>query len=478
MSAPEDRVTQALREIVEFGAAEPWELSPADARREARRRPVAVIAAHLGATTNPSRGRQPGAWSHRVMVIAVAALILAVFFVPLPHLSLFDRLSHGRIASPTSVPSTIPPSTIAPSTTVSSTTQPRTASGKIAVVAQLPKGFSFDGCDSPPVLAGTGREVVALLQTTGNCPPQPLTLARISLPSGRVVLGPKVAGVANLFAGPTGQVFMLNLSGGPIGHIELWRISDTLKPTPLLRLPFPEKTAVDGSYTDPALAVAVVPNEDRAWVADGQHIELVNLGDGDLIATRAAPRGIAGNVTGLALVSPGGPLYLTFCERRPGSPAYDPFLACGVVGEIDPVTWTVTAKRWYGGPVSYGRYGVVATPAGAWLSEGGGGNGAGMDFFSSAGLHRTRVTEALGSLFLLATGDVVWADLGGGGLISCFDVSASGSVTETTVVGQTSSLLGPGSPFGIESQRHSLLVASGVNLLATPVPRACASNGG
>ena len=33
MSAPEDRVTQALREIVEFGAAEPWEFSPADARR-------------------------------------------------------------------------------------------------------------------------------------------------------------------------------------------------------------------------------------------------------------------------------------------------------------------------------------------------------------------------------------------------------------------------------------------------------------
>ena len=102
-----------------------------------------------------------------------------------------------------------------------------------------------------------------------------------------------------------------------------------------------------------------------------------------------------------------------------------------------------------------------------------------MDFFSSAGLHPTQVAAAIGSLFLLATGDVVWADLGGGGLISCFAVSPSGSVHETTVVGQYSALLGgPGSPFGIESQTRSLLVSTFGNLAAVRIPHACASDAG
>ncbi len=35
-------------------------------------------------------------WTHRAEVIAVAAAIVVVFFVPLPHVSLFNRLSQGR----------------------------------------------------------------------------------------------------------------------------------------------------------------------------------------------------------------------------------------------------------------------------------------------------------------------------------------------------------------------------------------------
>ena len=38
------------------------------------------------------RRRPPGPWTHRLLVVAVAAAILVVFFVPLPHLSLFKRL--------------------------------------------------------------------------------------------------------------------------------------------------------------------------------------------------------------------------------------------------------------------------------------------------------------------------------------------------------------------------------------------------
>jgi hypothetical protein len=390
-------------------------------------------------------------------VIAIVASTLAVTLAACK-----STTAPGSITAPSGSSSTIAPLT----------TGPQTTADNVVRVAQLPDRFTFDQCDSPPVLAGSGHEVVALVDTSGNCPPAPppLVLARIELPSGRVVLGPRVAGLANLFMGPTGQVFLINFSGAPIGHLELWRISKEGKPTPLLRLPFREETGVVGSYGDPAIAVAVVPNEDRAWVADGQHLALVNLGDGHLIATRAAPSDIEGNVTGLAMASARGPLYATFA-RRANIP-----LANGTITEINPATWSVISQRWYGGPVSYGRYGVVATPAGAWLSAGGGGNGLWMDLFSSAGLHRTHVTIALGSLFLLATEDVVWADLGGGGFISCFHVSASGSVVGTTVVGQMSPLLGAGSPFG-ESSPQSLLVASGVNLLAIPIPHSCASTG-
>jgi hypothetical protein len=52
------------------------------------------------------RRRQPGPWTHRVMVVAVAAVILAVFFLPLPHVSLFKHLvTPAKPSTATSVPS-------------------------------------------------------------------------------------------------------------------------------------------------------------------------------------------------------------------------------------------------------------------------------------------------------------------------------------------------------------------------------------
>ncbi len=61
----------------------------------------------LGAT--PDRFHQRGRWTHRVVVVAVAAAILVVFFVPLPGNSLFNR-----IVTPTRSPTTTttsPPAT-------------------------------------------------------------------------------------------------------------------------------------------------------------------------------------------------------------------------------------------------------------------------------------------------------------------------------------------------------------------------------
>jgi hypothetical protein len=63
---------------------------------------AAVMAAVLRDLDSPKvarvstrRWRQPRIWSHRLLVVGVAALILAVFFVPLPRTSLFGRLDHS-----------------------------------------------------------------------------------------------------------------------------------------------------------------------------------------------------------------------------------------------------------------------------------------------------------------------------------------------------------------------------------------------
>jgi hypothetical protein len=68
-----------------------------------------LIEAERASDSLPSRRRQPGLWTHRVMVVAVAAVILAVFFVPLPHVSLFKRLvTPAKVSTSTSTPTLAP----------------------------------------------------------------------------------------------------------------------------------------------------------------------------------------------------------------------------------------------------------------------------------------------------------------------------------------------------------------------------------
>jgi hypothetical protein len=300
-----------------------------------------------------------------------------------------------------------------------------------------------------------------------------LALLRIELSSGRVVIGPRVPGVASLFAGAGGQVFMIDLSGGPMGHRDVSRISPDLRPVPLVRLPFTEATSVRGSpYSDPAIAVAVVPDEDEAWIADSHFVELVNLTSGALIETRPAPSNLRGNITALAMPSASGPLYATFCGRTV------PF-GCGEIAEIDPSTWKLTSRRFYGGPTSYGRYSLVATTAGAWLSAGYGGNAAWAKLYLVSRLRPHDVTEPLGWLTLLAAGNVVWASQGGGGVLGCFSTSATGSVISTSV--EAGQLIGEGYPLGLESGHHDLLVAfiqPSARLVAVTIPPACSAAAG
>ena len=60
--------------------------------------------------SSPARKSRPD-WhltEHRLIVVAVAAVIIVVFFVPLPSLSLFNRLSHTGLSSNQSPAATIP----------------------------------------------------------------------------------------------------------------------------------------------------------------------------------------------------------------------------------------------------------------------------------------------------------------------------------------------------------------------------------
>jgi len=88
MSTTQDRVTQAVRDIFEFGAARPAQFSLADIRQQRPRR-----------------------CTHRAVVVAVAAAILVVFFVPLPHMSLFNHVFSGGSSktSPTASSQVFPP---------------------------------------------------------------------------------------------------------------------------------------------------------------------------------------------------------------------------------------------------------------------------------------------------------------------------------------------------------------------------------
>ncbi|MGO9962623.1 MAG: hypothetical protein ACLPUG_04235 [Acidimicrobiales bacterium] len=66
--------------------------------------PVTAAEAQLMARETPSRRTfhgQSGLWTHRVTVVVVAAAILAVFFLPLPHLGLFRRFVAPTRTSPT-----------------------------------------------------------------------------------------------------------------------------------------------------------------------------------------------------------------------------------------------------------------------------------------------------------------------------------------------------------------------------------------
>ena len=81
----EQEVESRLRAAAAAAASAPWELSHDELTRVSRR---------------PDRARVFG---RRVGVVLVAAVIIVVFFVPLPHVSIFDRLGKSATTPATSI---------------------------------------------------------------------------------------------------------------------------------------------------------------------------------------------------------------------------------------------------------------------------------------------------------------------------------------------------------------------------------------
>jgi hypothetical protein len=376
-------------------------------------------------------------------MVLVMAAILIVFFVPFPHSSVFNWFSNERAS--TSTP---------PNGGGAHPTNPK-------VLAEVPKGFHFAG---PPVLSGSDTVVAVLGEN--------LRLARIDLLSGRVKLGPHIAGEAwQLFTDPTGGVFLLSEDDvGNGGHLELWSVPSDLKPIPLFRLRSP-------SGTNSGAVAAPVPGEEEAWLADGREIDLVSLTTGALIRTAPMPHGSLAPANGLAVASPRGPLYVSFCRGR------GVFSLCGAIAEIDQANGTVISQRLIGGYADQ----LAATSSGAWVSGGEGGNGRWLEFFSATDLRPVsqkypHVSQALGWLTITATGNVVWSDNApagsGPGAINCFSVTSNGSVHVAAVVAHSEYVrIGLGYPFAVEPQSNTLLFVSGlqwdVTLYSAPIPRAC-----
>jgi hypothetical protein len=387
----------------------------------------------------------------RVGVVLVAAAILVVFFVPFPRVSLFNRLTPSPAVRPK-----------------------KAADSTIQALAQLPARLYFDDSASPPVLVDGGNAVIAVVHP-------PLRVAEIQLTTGKISLGPRVAGIASLFIGASGQVFLANVSVASRGHVQLWRVARDLRLIPLVRLPFAETTTKLGAPTDGAIAVAPVPNTDRAWVADGKHLELVDLDNGKLLASMLAPHGIYGNVTSLAMPPNGSVLYLTYCLPRKEK---IPIMGCGTIAEVNPATGAVIAQRNYPGPVSYGIYNLVATDKGAWYVGGGGGLGVWLHFFSYPELQVFQVTAAIGSLWLRATGNEVFASIGGSGWPACATVGPDGAPSSTAFNLQLQESLprvpGWSYPLGLDSRDRLIFAVIGGStsipnrgILAISVPQAC-----
>jgi len=233
--------------------------------------------------------------------------------------------------------------------------------------------------------------------------------------------------------------------------------------------------------TDATLAVAPVPNTDDAWVADGKHLELVDIDNGQLLASMSAPHGIYGNVTTLAMPPNGLALYLTYCLPRKEK---IPLMNCGTVAEIDPATGAVVAQRNYPGPAWYGTYNLVATDQGAWYTGGGGGLGVWLHFFSYPKLQVFQVIGYIGWLWLHATGQEVFASIGGAGWPACVTVGRDGAPRSTAFNLQPRrGMPGWGYPLGLDSRGRLIFAVIGSStaipnrgILAISVPPACLSH--
>lgn len=153
-------------------------------QRVAARLATLVEVELLGGTASgfeTRRRRWTGQWSHRLTVVAVAAAILVVFFVPLPHLSLFNRLT---VTSPTGALGNSGPA-VACTTTVHGVI----AENASVVIGFLPSKFQLSSGN--PANLGAGTVTYSLKDGRPDPPRVAITLSNLPGP-----LTPTVGGMS------------------------------------------------------------------------------------------------------------------------------------------------------------------------------------------------------------------------------------------------------------------------------------------
>jgi hypothetical protein len=285
-----------------------------------------LIEAELN-TSQPSRRRRPGPWGHRLVVVAVTAVILAVFFAPMPHLSLFNRL----VAPATGGSSTNPPVSHGPWPERLLAHANISPSGAVLV----------SGASSDP-----RQSFVVGFENNGCIDPCPEPLVRLDPQTGSLTIGPLVSADSSIETVGRHVLLFTAHQVSPSGNVSGGWALRTVD-VAALKLGPPVPLAFLGN-TYFARATGGVSGTNDIWVGDVRSNWLLNTST-DRVVRQVSVSSFGGSLA----LSPDGRTLYELGSREAG------------VREVDANTGQVLATR--SRSDVQGIYGVAPVNSGAWI---------------------------------------------------------------------------------------------------------------
>lgn len=190
----EAEVASRLRHVAEEAADLYWPFNARDV--------IEVVPTKSGAGhphRGPSRRWRP--WTHRLMVVAVAVAILVVFFVPLPHLNLFNHLVIPTRAGEPSIGTRLAELKASDAAGSSGFGDSVAISGRTAVVADIGGVYVFSesGPNWRQVAELNGYDVSGTANGCSTDFPSGVFPDSVAISGATVVVGVPCAGLAYVF---------------------------------------------------------------------------------------------------------------------------------------------------------------------------------------------------------------------------------------------------------------------------------------